>query len=61
MKYRNCFFFFLPNLTRGNQWLQAISRYHRKEGADKFNVNNALVCEFHFNPGDINMPIGKGK
>ena len=47
--------------SRGKQWLQSFSRYHRKEVDDKFNGNNALVCEFHFNPGDINMLIGKGK
>ena len=49
------------SISRGKQRLQSISRYRRKERADKFNVNNALVCEFHLNPSDVNMLIGKGK
>ena len=32
-----------------------------KKGADKFNVDNTLVCEFHFNPSDINIPLEKAK
>ena len=36
-------------------------RYRRKGEADKFNVNNALVCEFHFNQSNANNFIGRGK
>ena len=49
------------SISRGKQRLQSISRYRRKERADKLNVNNALVCEFHLNPSYVNMLIGKGK
>lgn len=49
------------SISRGKQRLQSISRYRRKERADKLNVNNALVCEFHLNLSDVNMLIGKGK
>lgn len=49
------------SISRGKQRLQPISRYRRKERADKLNVNNALVCEFHLNPSYVNMLIGKGK
>ena len=47
--------------SRRKQWLIAISRYRRKERTDRFKINNALVCEFHFNPSHINMSIRKGK
>ena len=33
----------------------------RKGGADDFNVDNALVCDFHFNPSNINISLGKSK
>ena len=33
-------------------WLQGILEHSRKCGADTLNVNNALVCKFHFNPSD---------
>ena len=55
------FFHFPESPTKRKQWLQGISRCHRKERVSKFNVNNALVCEFQFNSSDISMSIGKGK
>ena len=42
-------------------WLQDIWRHGRKGGGDKFNVNNALICEFHFDPIDINISFWKAK
>ena len=41
--------------------MQGISRYGRKGGANKFIVDNALVCEFYFISSDINISCGKGK
>ena len=41
------FFCFPKSASSWKQWWQGISRYSRKGGADKFNVNNALVCEFY--------------
>ena len=35
-----------------------ISGYSRKGGAEKRNVDNALVCKFHFNPS---IPLKKAK
>lgn len=36
-------------------------RYRRNRGADKFNINNLHVCEFHFNASDIIKSGFKGK
>ena len=41
-------------------WLQNISRFRQREGKDKFNVNNALMREFHFESGGINVSMGQG-
>ena len=31
--------------------------FREVDGKNEFNVNNALICEFHFDPGDINVSI----
>ena len=41
--------------------MQGISRSRRKGGADKFIADNALVCEFHFIPSNINISRRKSK
>ena len=46
-------FFRFPKISkRRKEWLQSISRFWRRGGKDKFNVNNALMCEFYFDSGD---------
>ena len=37
------------------------SRYDIKGGANKFIVDNASTCEFHFNANDINISLVKSK
>ena len=37
-----------------------MSRFRRRGGKDKFNVNNALICEFHFDSDNINVCMGQG-
>ena len=46
---------------KGNGWLQSISRFRRRGEKDKYNVNNALICVFHFDSGDMNVFLGQGK
>ena len=41
--------------------MQGISRSRRKGGADKFIADNALVCEFHFIPSNINISRRKSR
>ena len=55
------FFRFPKSPGRRKQWIHSISRWRRKGGDDKFNVDNALLCEFHFDSKDINVSIGMGK
>ena len=61
VKYGNNFFSRSKSPSSCKQWLQGISRYGRKGGANIFNADNALVCEFHFNPSNINISFGKNK
>ena len=51
----------ISNPSNWKKWLQGISRYGIKGGADKFHVDNSLVCDFHFNLSDINISLGKSK
>ena len=55
------FFLFVKTPKRKKEWLQNIFRFWRRGGKDKFNVNNAPICEFHFDSGDINISMGQGK
>ena len=55
------FFHFPKPPQKRKEWLQSISRFRRSGEKDKFNVNNALICEFHFDSGDINASMGQGK
>ena len=55
------FFHFPKNPKRRKEWVQSISRFRRRGEKDKFNVNNALICEFHFDSGEINVSMGQGK
>ena len=54
-------FHFPKTLKRRKEWLQSISRFRRRGGKDKFIVNNSLICEFHFDSGDISVSMGQGK
>ena len=51
----------ISNPSSWKKWLQGISRYGIKGAADKFYVDNSLVCDFHFNLSDINISLGKSK
>ena len=42
-------------------WLQDIWRHGRKGGGDKFNVNNALICEFILIRSILTYPLEKRK
>ena len=55
------FFHFPKTPKRRKEWLQSISRFWQRGGKDKFNVNNSLICEFHFDLGDINVSMVQGK
>ena len=55
------FFHFPKTPKKRKEWLQGISRFWRRGGKDKFNVNNALICEFHFDSGDINVSTVQDK
>ena len=54
-------FRFPKSPSKRKQWLKSLSRYNRREGADKFNVDNVLICDYYFKSGDINVSIGRGK
>ena len=54
------FFHFPKTPKRKMGWLQNISRFRQREGKDKFNVNNALMRQFHFESGGINVSMGQG-
>ena len=54
-------FHFPKTPKRRKEWLQSISRFRRRGEKDKFNVNNALIFEFHFDSGDINVSMRQGK
>ena len=41
-------------------WTRFIHTYRRKSGADKFNIDNARVCEFHFKREEIKKSLGRG-
>ena len=42
------------------KWLQVIKRYRRTVGADKFSeIKKVMVCEFHFNPKQVFLGIGR--
>ena len=51
----------VSNPSNWKKWLQGISRYRIKGGADKFYVDNSLVCDFHFNLSDIDISLGKSR
>ena len=55
--YCCCFHFPLAGESKGCNPFRDTA----EKKADKLNVNNALVCEFHLNPSYVNMLIGKGK
>ena len=55
------FFHYPKTPKRRKEWLQSMSRFRQRGGKDKFNVNNALICEFHLDSGDINVSMGQGK
>ena len=38
-----------------------VTGYNRKERADKRNVDNLLICKFHFSHSNINIPLEKVK
>ena len=40
---------------------KAYPDFREEEGKINLNVNNALICQFHFDSGDINVPMGQGK
>ena len=41
------------------KWLKVIKRYRRTGGDDKFSkIKKAMVCEFHFNPKQIQVSLG---
>ena len=43
------FFYYFPKTPKRRKgWLQSISRFPRRGRNEKFNVNNALICEFRF-------------
>ena len=53
------FFYYFPKTPKRRKgWLQSISRFPRRGRNEKFNVNNALICEFRFNSGDMNVSMG---
>ena len=54
-------FFCTPLKVLADKSSRGISGYSRKGGANKLNAENALVCKFHFNPGDIIYPWKKQK
>ena len=55
------YFHFPKTPKRRKEWLQSISRLRQRREKDKFNVNNALICEFYFDSGDVNASMGQGK
>ena len=55
------FFHFPKTVKRRKKWLQSISRLRPRAGKDKFNVNNALICEFHLDSDDINILMRQSK
>ena len=55
------YFHFPKTPKRGKEWLQSISRLRQRREKDKFNVNNALICEIYFDSGDVNASMGQGK
>ena len=60
-RFKETLFFlhFPKNSKRKKQCKQSISRFWRRGEKDKFNVNNALICEFHFDSGDINVTMDR--
>ena len=55
------FFIFQKTLKEERNDFKEYPNFGKVEGKNKFNVNNALICEFNFDPGDINVPIILGK
>ena len=55
------FFIFQKTLKEEKNDFKEYPDFGEVEGKNKFNVNNALICEFHFDPGDINVSIIQGK
>ena len=55
------FFIFHKPWKEGRNGFKAYPDFGRGGGKDKFNVNNALICEFRFDSVDINISIGQGK
>jgi len=55
------FFHFPKSVPERKLWTSTVSRYRRKGGSDKFNLNTALVCEFHFTVEEIKVYIGRGR
>ena len=55
------FFIFQKTLKEERNDFKEYPDFGEVEGKNKFNVNNALICEFHFDPGDINVFIIQSK
>ena len=56
------FFKLLKDPALRKKCLQAIKRYRRTGGADKFSkTEKVMVCEFHFNPKQIRVSLGIGR
>ena len=55
------FFIFQKTLKEERNDFKEYPDFGEVEGKNKFNVNNALICEFHFDPGHINVSIIQGK
>lgn len=55
------FFTFPKDKTLNNQWRRVVNMYRRKGAGDKFKINSStVVCEFHFDPKDIRVTLGRG-
>ena len=55
------FFIFQKPWKEERNGFKVYRDFGKEGGKDKFNVNNALTCEFRFDSGDINISIGQGK
>ena len=47
-------FHFPKTPNRRKESLQSIFGFRRRGGKDKFSVNNAAICAFHFDSDDVN-------
>ena len=56
------FFSFPSDPELKKRWVQILSKYRRKGGADTFSIKKSTkVCEFHFSISCINVSFNTGK